>query len=619
MTNTAMEAGNVTRSKRIFVTLTGLMLGLVIGIFSYLLTTRLFVSEDSGIGLSSTESPGKRSTPKYPTKELSRLDWIFSSQLNLSDLPELSASLSKLNQQDLLSLIEISSTQPLTSRLYTVQDMLFESLVRDAPAQAISVASNFGGHRRQILIRNIFSQWSLMNLESALAAISKLQKTERTIALDTIIATRIDLPSPELSSVASRLNFETDLLEWKQNQSVHELTNGAPMIAIDMLVNDEVDDVQQLDLYLEIVEKWIQVDGLGILTELQHANLDGEIFAELFDYITGRDRVAALNFLTGAEWSTNNHLGPRPINPWLDENAAETLNSFGPRLINTWLDENAEEAFEAVKSLPKSRFRTYMLERLIDAWSRKAPNVVLDRLMDIPRVVRADALSISASKLAIDNPTDALARITSLRSVPGVNIQHATLMVIRTWSSEAPTLALDWIQTSGEQGSTKRAELILELLWEYSLVDPEHAMAIAVEESLPGSGLDADHMRRRVINSLLHNDRIDTAIEFFDQVPDEDRSTLSIDIGLVLIREGQIDQVVELSEQLSEEERFHYFFGALGFSLYKQTQPTSIFLELLEKIPSTSLQSKVARMFIMSYPERFSADQLETLESYVSE
>ena len=58
MTNTSIEAGKVTRLKRFFVTLTGLLLGLVIGIFSYLLITKLFFdSEDSGIGLSSTESP----------------------------------------------------------------------------------------------------------------------------------------------------------------------------------------------------------------------------------------------------------------------------------------------------------------------------------------------------------------------------------------------------------------------------------------------------------------------------------------------------------------------------------------------------------------------------------
>ena len=117
-----------------------------------------------------------------------------------------------------------------------------------------------------------------------------------------MIATRIDLPNAELSSFASRLNFETDLLEWKQDQSMHGLTNLAPKNAIDLLVNDEVDDVQQFDSYLEIVEKWFQADGFGILTELQDANIDGVIFSEIFDYITRRDRTAALNFLIGVEW-----------------------------------------------------------------------------------------------------------------------------------------------------------------------------------------------------------------------------------------------------------------------------------------------------------------------------
>lgn len=597
VTNAASNKGQVPRSKRFLITLTGLLVGLIIGVFSYLLTNRLFDSEDSGIGLSSAESPIVRSTPDYPTKELSRLDWIFTSELDLSDLQELSVSLSQLNQQDVQSLIEISSTQPLTVRLYTVQDMLFESLVRSAPEQAVSVASNFGGHRRQILIRNIFSQWSSINLESALAAISKLQKTDRTIALDTIIATRIDLPSAELSSIASRLNFETDLLEWQQDQSIQELTNGVPMNAIDLLVNDEVDDVKQLDLYFEIVEKWFQVDGLGILTELQQAILDDELFAELFDYITGKDRTASLNFLIDVEWSVKTRLGPR--------------------LINAWIDDNGEEAFDAVRTLPKSSFRSFMLERLIYKWSRKAPNVVLDRLMDIPRAVRADALSISTSKLALDSPTDALARISALESVLGANPDLATQSVIRTWSSEAPTLALDWIQANVEEGTSKRAELISQILSSYTLIDPEHAMTVAVEEFHPDNNTYS--LERTVISSLLSHERIDTAIELIGQVRDEERGSISTNIGVYLVKRDQIDRAVELSDQVAEEERLAYF-NMLGVNLLQRQQPAAKFLELIEKIPSTSLRSDVAEIFLKGLAkQRLNADQLETLKSYVSE
>ena len=587
----------MTRSKRILVTLTGLLVGLVIGVSSYLLSSRLFDTENTGLGLSSRESPSIRPTPKYPTKDLARLDWIFSRELNLPDLQELSASLSQLNQQDVLSLIEISATQPLTARLYTVQDMLFESLVPDSGKQAISAASNFGGHRRQILIRNIFSHWVLLDLERALAAIGELQEEERSIALDTIIATRIDLPSAELSSFASRLKLETDLLEWEQDQNIHKLTSLTPKHAIDLLVNDEVDDVQQLDSYLEIVEKWFQADGFGILTELQDATLEGALFAELFDYITGKDRVAALNILIGVEWSVKNRLGNR--------------------LIDTWIHENGEEAFEAVRSLPKSPFRNTMLERLVYAWSRKAPNVVLDRLKDIPRVARVDALSIAASKLALDSPTDALARITSLRSVPGTNTHYATQMVIGTWAKEAPTLALDWIQANREVGTLERTELISHMLWSYTLIDPEHAMTIAVEEFHPDDSIV--DLERLVINSLLSNDRIDTAIELIDRVRDEERIHLSIDVGVLLIRENQIDRTIELSHQVAEEEKLAYF-NMLGINLLQRQQPASKFLEFIEKIPSTSLRSDTAELFLTGLAkQKLNADQLEKLKSFVTE
>ena len=236
-----------------------------------------------------------------------------------------------------------------------------------------------------------------------------------------------------------------------------------------------------------------------------------------------------------------------------------------------------------------------MLEGLVYVWSDRAPNVVLDRLMDIPRVARADALSIASSKLALNSPTDALDRITSLRSVPGMNTHYATQMVIGTWANEAPTLALDWIQANREVGTLERTELMSQVLSSYTLIDPEHAMTIAVEEFHPDN--NTYDLERTVINSLLSNERIDTAIELISQVRDVERGRISTDIGVYLVKRNQIDRAVEMSEQVAEEERLAYF-NMLGINLLQRQQPASKFLELIEKIPSTSLRSEVAEMFL---------------------
>ena len=194
-----------------------------------------------------------------------------------------------------------------------------------------------------------------------------------------------------------RLSFESELAAIEQELKIYEISDLDPSGAFRLLTNDEIDDWEQIDLYRQVVEQWYQTDGLSIVLLIDDAPLGGGVFGELFEQITQLDREAALIFFSSIEDSR--------------------IWGWGSRLIEDWVVEDPESALNAVKSLPKSFFRHSMLRSVAIDWAQESPNVVLDRLLEIPRLYRADALSAAATKFAQEDPKVALERIEELRSV----------------------------------------------------------------------------------------------------------------------------------------------------------------------------------------------------------
>ena len=220
---------------------------------------------------------------------------------------------------------------------------------------------------------------------------------------------------------------------------------------------------------------------MDILTILDDAPIMGGLSEDLFDLVAGQDRVAALEFIMNVDES-------RRI-------------GLGYQLLDSWSRFNTEEALQAVLDLPKSTFRNSMLLSAVRDWAEEAPDSVLDRLLEIPRLYRADAVSAVANQFALENPKNALEQIEVFRSVPGSHVDRAVQTILRSWSDDAPDLAIDWIQANMKEGSRDRVEALSFVIYQYALLDPERAMTLAVEEIKPEDNwFDLD---RQVIHALL--------------------------------------------------------------------------------------------------------------------
>ena len=472
--------------------------------------------------------------------------------------------------------------------------MLVEFLVRYSPAEAVASIAEFPNHRRHALLQLIFTHWSSSNIHEALSAMTNLRSVDRHVAINTIIVESSDASSQELISAKLRLNSDLDLVEWQQERDIHEIMDQDPFQAIDWLANDTIDDSRQIDLYRQIVERWYQYEGCSIITQLEGTGLSGDVYDELFEQITEKDRVSALDFINSVDDSLQKKLGYR--------------------LIENWVKDDAESAFLAVKYLPKSSFRNSMLRKVAADWGRKDPSIVMDRLLEFPRLYRSVAIAAIASEFALEDPKSALDRMEHLRSVPGTYVDRAVQSIIRTWSTEAPTLALEWVQSHTKVASKTRTELLSEVLSKYALVAPKQAMDIAVEEFSPKYYVY--DLERRVLSSLLSDEQLDTAIGLLDRVRDEIRKSASIEIGTELVKQDRISDALNLGDQLFEEQRIDYF-NSLAWSLIRNN--TSKFFDLMPQLPSNKLQSDLAEQILdsSSLHRYLSSDQLKVLQSYL--
>ena len=571
--------------------LLGLLAGLIIGISTYLLGDWMLHRTDSETAHKSTN------TSSIKDDQFS-MDEFYSSKL-LDVAPRGSFKVfNTLNTRELRELLEISSTQAWTTRLYTIQQILIEYLVLVSPEEALAGIAQMSDNRRQALLRVVFANWSLVNLDEALTAATKLSRADRWIAIDTVIETRGDASSEEWSSYTNEFNFVPHLENWEQELQVYEILDQEPLRAIELLARDKIDDGLQIDLYRLITEKLVQHDGMDTILQLEEARLSAGVFDELFEQVTSHDRAAALAFFSTVEEGRGDSLG------W--------------KLIKSWVADDEEGAFLAIKNMPMSSFRRSMFRSLAHRWAEKDPHTVLDRLMEIPRSVRDNALSTAAGELAIDAPKDLLDRLSTLSAVPGANVSLAMGTVIRTWSSDAPEQALTWVQSNTKKETPLRKELLSNVLPEFALVEPEQAMTIAVEEFNSGDTHLGLSLQNFVLSSLLVADEFDTAIELLAQVHEEVKLYEHREVGFELFRHKRMDDTLKLADSLTDEEKIDYFNHVASSGVI--VGRTDDVLKMIARLPTTDLRTGVAEQVLRNeyYLSEFTNEQLETLKSFVS-
>jgi len=203
----------------------------------------------------------------------------------------------------------------------------------------------------------------------------------------------------------------------------------------------------------------------------------------------------------------------------------------------------------------------------------------------------------------------------------GSEKQRAAQAITLRWSKTDFKATLDWVLND----PATESESIREMLGGRMLVllahtEPEEAFELARSQS-PNLRSDLG-LEASIVSSIAERD-VDIALRFLPNVREgKTKSKAYSEIGIVLTREGRIQEAVDLGNDLPETDQDDYF-TTVGMSTFdwQGTKSNIALFNILELIPSDTARSSIAIHAIASQgtSNSFSAEEIETLKGFLIE
>ena len=587
------------RQKVVVVTI-GLVLGFVLSNFSYFVLMELGPSQqDTSFKSSLDITPGLLVDADALLEQLAFMK-TSSKDFRTLDLLRISEDLQTFSTDELFKAISMSASLPYTRGLHPVQEMLCEYLVEKSPTKALESLWLFEEHRKIVLLRIVARHWVRQSSEKSVMMAFELRQPYREIALETILA-ELD-PTDEMLSLHTSSDddaeFTATLARQIHELKIYESINQDPSTAFDMLLSDDVEDYEQADLFSQALNDLFQLEGFDALKKLNFLSYNSEFYDELFLQIAAQDRVGTLDYLQNYSWS-------------------ERARFMYP-LMEHWVDVDVENALEVVRNLSNPTFRASAYSILVSVWGWTRPLEVLNRIQEIPREIRSSAVFNAINTLGTTNPDVVRSLFPSLKAIPGAFNDENERVFVYSWSSKFPLKALEWVQEHVDRNTVQRSRMLNRVLGAYALIQPTKAMEIAISED-PNPARGTLGLAHSVIDSLLRDDQIDTAIGLLDQVPENTRAWVYADVAERLVLEDRFNDVNSLSETLPAADKVLYFRSVtVGLS---RTNSSDV-LTLVAKIPDAHLRTDVVNQILndeSSSDRYYTEEQLDTLRSFVAE
>lgn len=451
-------------------------------------------------------------------------------------------------------------------------------------------------HQDAILVR-VFAEWSVSDLDAAVASIGNLDNKHQRVALKSLLSTRDDLPdsrrqelarSFEAEELAARLTNESQTFEFLED----------PESAWNALTSDGFDLVAQLDLATGIASQWMEQSGFEVLPRVLEsiAGKSGyDILLErLIDSATESDPQGLLDFALGMDESNRIHVLSR--------------------ISYTW---GRTDPFAAVQAVIASKQDIHMrtnLQMILRQWARSNPQEMFDKRSLLPRHVQLEGLGYALTEIAKADPEQALQHLRSLEA-EWEDTSTLSKSLVNGWAEADPHAALEWVTSNSSELGSEFLYMLSDVLVKLVQSNPQEAFSIALSQPLLpsiGEGIEA-----RLIRELTRTD-LDTAIDLLPQVREESRRSVYYHMSYALALRGQSGRALELAVDLPEIEQESYYNNVL--SSWARYSSEDLFQEI-ENLPNTELKSSAAYYLITYHGSTpvLTKNQLDSAKTFLNE
>lgn len=505
--------------------------------------------------------------------------------------------LANAGQDKLLALWQQSKKIERYSYREQAQIAIIRKLSTLAPHVALDRALEASSVRRDPLLVGVFQEWSHSNLDAAIAEAKKLNRSNRRTAIGAILQYRDDLSDQERQEIANRLEAGDELLRVRSEETVSKSIDD-PSSAWDYVVNDDLNDASQVDLLTTILEEWYRRDGFEVLSRVLRSFSDPNDRYVLFDVLAPvieSNPRQALNYARGV---------PK-----------EERKLLGDAIFLTWIHLDPVAALSEVLSFDENPTSRRTLQReMVYQWARSDPDGILEEIEFLPESLRLDAIETAIARTTYKSPQKAILQMKEMEGFLGNNSQILSRIVFE-WSAFDPRAATDWVESNIEGTEPERHSLLGQTLRRLALLDPQHALEVALNQPVDkdGRGLELE-----VVRALALSGNSNDAIKMIDSVRGSAKVMALVAIGNGLVQEEAPHDALDLASRVPKAYQWYFYDNV--FRTWAGEAPTQL-LETLDRLESDENKSRAGVKLIIAnrVNSALTDEQIDFVMSFLNE
>lgn len=505
--------------------------------------------------------------------------------------------LANAGQNKLLELWQQSKVVERNSYREEIQVAIIRKLSEIAPTVALDRALESSSLQRAPLLFTVFQEWSQSDLDGAITEANKLNRSNRRIAIGAILQYRDDLSDQERQEIANRLEATDELSKVLSEETVSKSIDD-PSRAWDYVVNDDLNDASQVDLLTTILEEWYSRDGFEVLSNVLRSFSDPNDRDVLFDVIAPVIESSprqALNYARGV--------------------TKEERKLLGDAIFLTWIQSDPVAALSAVSSFDENPTSRRTLQReMVYQWARSDPDGILEEIELLPNSLKLYAIETAIARTTYKSPQKAILQMKEMEGFLGNNSQILARIVVE-WSEYDPRAATDWIVSNIEGTHPERHSLLAQALRRLSLVDPQHALEVALNQPVDrdGRGLELE-----VVRALSLSGNSNDAIKMIDSVRGSAKVMALVAIGNGLVQEEAPHDALDLASRVPKAYQWYFYDNV--FRTWAGEAPTQL-LETLDRLESDENKSRAGVKLIIAnrVNSALTDEQIDFVMSFLNE
>ena len=447
------------------------------------------------------------------------------------------------------------------------QSAILQNVTLKNPHEALRYIEEVSTFKAEALLMMVFFQWSVLNLEDAVEAVSTLAGRQRSVALQAILEMRDDLSESQRRSIATQLGEEETFLKLLSDRKASE-TITDPEESWNILLNDDVDDYRQMHSLAIVAKEWYEHKGFEVLSKM---------FTEVSDYWTLEYTVAAIA-----------HTDPAgALNYTRTLGSGREQTELSRIIVTEWARADAPSALKAANFMEPDSLSAILEREITDVWARSNPDAVIENIQLISEESRLSALENAFSYIARKKPSEAFAKLSFVERYVG-NTSKIVRRIVNEWAFQQSDEAADWVLRNYSPDDPERRALIARIVPHLAHRDPHRAFELASAHPSPSGGRGLEQF---VIDEIAREGDFEVAKNLLPRLKGDDRRDACVQVGRAMVAQGQYSEAVELGKELPTVNHFYYYDQI--FNSWAGKKPTVLY-DSLEDLPTSNIKSRAA-------------------------